>query len=129
MKNEINENPALSKMAVSRSVLPKLTEFSLSEMPVTTDDNFWLIKIPKQNPFIWTKIIRYEGDLLADTLRKKHLEFEHYDNVYQLGNFHFYQAEKLPKGLSIKKSFVSEHSPSAFIFDSLISKYLERHLN
>ena len=114
--------------SVSKSVIPILTKYSLSEMPIITDDHFWIIKIPKANPFIWTKIIRYNGDLLKDTLRKKLPEFEHYSNTYEIGNFHFYEAEKLPKGLIIKKTFVSEHMPSAFIFDSLTSRYLSSHL-
>lgn len=122
-------NTQLPQSRFSVSVSSKLTEFSLSEMPIITDNHFWLIKIPKANPFIWTKIIRYDGDLLKDTLRKKLPEFEHYENTYEIGNFHFHEAEKLPKGLIIKKSFISEHMSSAFIFDSLSYKYLERHLN
>jgi hypothetical protein len=114
--------------SASNSVISNLTVYSSSEMPIITDDHFWIINIPKANPFIWTKIIRYNGDLLKDTLRKKNPEFEHYNNTYQIGNFYFQEAEKLPKGLLIKKAFVSEHMPSTFIFDSLTTRHLRRHL-
>jgi hypothetical protein len=109
-------------------ICSKLKEFSLSEMPVTTDEHFWIVKIPKSNPFIWTKIIRYQGDLLLDSLQKKHPDFQHYDNTYKIGSFCFYEAEKIPKGLVLKKAFYSGHSSSAFPSFSLNEKYLKNHL-
>lgn len=107
----------------------KLKEFSLSEMPVTTDEHFWIIKVPKGYVSIWTKIIRYEGDLLVDAFQKKHADFDHYDNKYRIKNFVFYQAERIPKGLVIKKSFCSDLRPYAFPSFSLNQKYLKNHLS
>ena len=109
-------------------ICSKLKEFQLSEMPIITDDHFWIIKVPKGCVSIWTKIIRYEGDLLVDALQKKHTDFEHYENKYKIGGFIFYQAERIPKGLLVKKSFCSDIIPSAFLSFSLNEKYLKNHL-
>ena len=82
--------------------------FTPKDMPIITDNNFWIVKHNKKYPFIWTQIVRSEKD------------------IDDKGKFN--EVEKLPEGIRIEKHFVSEHLPTAFVFFSMKEKYLKKHL-
>lgn len=95
----------------------KLTEYSKSELPIMTDDHFWIINLTKYNEPT-ALVVRYDGDLLKDSFRENHSHLK-------IGNNVFTRAERIPKGILIKKTFVSA-MPSAFINETLLEKYLQK---
>ncbi len=100
--------------------------FTQSEMPIVTDEHFWLIDMPPFNSS--TRVIRYEGDLLKDTLKKKHPEFEHYPNVYKYKDDYFYYGDRIPSGKLIKTANIFGHRPVTIVNYSIGYKYLNAHL-
>ena len=96
----------------------KLTEYSIPELPIVTDEHFWIINLGNKFNDPTAKVIRYEGDLLKDSFIKNHSHLK-------IGNNYFIAAERLPKGITIKKVLVSV-LPSAFWQETLLEKYLDK---
>lgn len=95
----------------------KLTQFSKSDLPIVTDEHFWIINLTKFNDPTCL-VIRYDGDLLKDSFKENHSHLS-------IGNNYFTRTERLPKGITIKRTLVSI-SPSAFWQESLLEKYLQK---
>ena len=95
----------------------KLTQFSKSDLPIITDEHFWIINLPEYN-YPTALVLRYDGDLLKDSFKKNHSHLS-------IGHNYFTRAERLPKGITVKRTVVSA-SPSAFWQESLLEKYLKQ---
>ena len=93
----------------------KLTEYSTSDLPIMSDEHFWIINLSKYNSPT-AKVIRYNGDLLKDSYHKNHSHL-------MIGNNKFTRAERLPQGINIKKTVVTS-LPSAFWQKSLLERYI-----
>ena len=95
----------------------KLTQFSQSDLPIITDEHFWIINLPKYNAPT-ALVLRYDGNLLKDSFKENHSHLS-------MGHNYFTRAERLPKGITIKRTVVSV-LPSAFWQETLLEKYLKK---
>ena len=96
----------------------KLTQFSQSDLPIITDEHFWIINLPKYNDPT-ALVLRYDGNLLKDSFKENHSHLS-------MGHNYFTRAERLPKGIIIKRTVVSV-LPSAFWQETLLEKYLKKY--
>jgi hypothetical protein len=94
-----------------------LTQYSTSDLPILTDEHFWIINLPKYNDPT-ALVLRYQGDLLKDSLKENHSHLS-------MGHNYFTRAERLPKGIVIQKTLVTA-LPTAFWQESLINRYLNK---
>lgn len=94
------------------------TFFNEKDCPITTDEHFWILRLPSSFGESNGLVIRYEGDLEADSYM---LNCSHRKIAHTI----FHECERLPKGLQIKRTYAST-LPSAFIGETLTEKFLDK---